>query len=223
MALSLRPERVKRYRDVARLLYKYGRTDLVSRAGLDDALADESLPRADIAAGKPEELAADLERLGPAFIKLGQLLSTRADLLPQPYLDALRRLQDHVEPFSFADVERVIHDDLGVRLSKGFASFDADPIAAASLGQVHRARLRDGREVAVKVQRPDIREGLALDLAAMEDIADVLDRHTSAGRQFASPRIWWLSAASYCRGRSTITRVRASSRWSSCTAAALRR
>jgi predicted unusual protein kinase regulating ubiquinone biosynthesis (AarF/ABC1/UbiB family) len=181
--VSLRPDRLKRYKDVARLLYKYGRTDLVSRAGLDDALAGESLPPAD-AAGKPEELAADLERLGPAFIKLGQVLSTRADLLPQPYLDALRRLQDNVEPFSFGEVERVIQEDLGFRLSKGFASFEADPIAAASLGQVHRAQLRDGREVAVKVQRPNIREGLALDLAAMEDIADVMDRHTAAGRQF---------------------------------------
>ena len=182
MGLSLHPDRLKRYKDVARLLYKYGRSDLVSRAGLDDALAGEMAPADQ--AGKPDELAADLERLGPAFIKLGQLLSTRADLLPPAYLEALGRLQDSVGPFSFADVERVIQEDLGLRISKGFASFDAEPIAAASLGQVHRAQLRDGREVAVKVQRPDIREGLALDLAAMEDIAEVLDHHTSAGRQF---------------------------------------
>ena len=182
VGLSLHPDRLKRYKDVARLLYKYGRSDLVSRAGLDDALAGEMAPADQ--AGKPDELAADLERLGPAFIKLGQLLSTRADLLPPAYLEALGRLQDSVGPFSFADVERVIQEDLGLRISKGFASFDAEPIAAASLGQVHRAQLRDGREVAVKVQRPDIREGLALDLAAMEDIAEVLDHHTSAGRQF---------------------------------------
>ena len=80
VGLSLHPDRLKRYKDVARLLYKYGRTDLVSRAGLDDALAGETLAPADQAV-KPDELAADLERLGPAFIKLGQLLSTRADLL----------------------------------------------------------------------------------------------------------------------------------------------
>jgi len=163
-------------------LFKYGKSDLVTRAGLDEALAGETLtPPADV---KPEELAADLERLGPAFIKLGQLLSTRADLLPAPYLDALSRLQDHVEPFSFADVERVIQEDLGVRISKGFAAFEAEPMAAASLGQVHRAELRDGRPVAVKVQRPNIREGLADDLATMEDIAAFLDQHTAAGRQF---------------------------------------
>ena len=182
MSLSLHPERLKRYKDVARLLFKYGRSDLVRRAGLDEALAGETLtPEAD---AKPEELATDLERLGPAFIKLGQLLSTRADLLPSPYLDALGRLQDRIEPFSFAEVERVIHEDLGVRISKAFAAFDAEPMAAASLGQVHRAALRDGRRVAVKVQRPNIRDGLAADLATMEDIAGFLDQHTTAGQQF---------------------------------------
>jgi ubiquinone biosynthesis protein len=182
VSLSLHPERLKRYKDVARLLFKYGRSDLVRRAGLDEALAGETLtPEAD---AKPEELATDLERLGPAFIKLGQLLSTRADLLPSPYLDALGRLQDRIEPFSFAEVERVIHEDLGVRISKAFAAFDAAPMAAASLGQVHRAALRDGRRVAVKVQRPNIRDGLAADLATMEDIAGFLDQHTTAGQQF---------------------------------------
>ena len=182
MGLSLHPDRLKRYKDVARLLFKYGRSDLVRRAGLDEALAGESLTtEPDV---KPEELATDLERLGPAFIKLGQLLSTRADLLPAPYLDALGRLQDRVEPFSFAEVERVVHEDLGARISKAFASFEAEPIAAASLGQVHRAALRDGRPVAVKVQRPNIREGLASDLATMEDIAGFLDQHTAAGQQF---------------------------------------
>jgi hypothetical protein len=105
VGLSLHPDRLKRYKDVARLLYKYGRTDLVSRAGLDDALAGETLAPADQVV-KPDELAADLERLGPAFSKLGQLLSTRADLLPPAYLEALGRLQDNVEPFSCADVER---------------------------------------------------------------------------------------------------------------------
>jgi len=182
MGLSLHPERLKRYKDVARLLFKYGRSDLVRRAGLDEALAGEALaPETDV---NPEQLAADLEHLGPAFIKLGQLLSTRADLLPPAYLDALGRLQDRIEPFSFAEVERVIHEDLGVRISKAFAEFEAEPMAAASLGQVHRAALRDGRRVAVKVQRPNIREGLAADLATMDDIAGFLDQHTSAGPQF---------------------------------------
>ena len=183
MGLSLQPERLRRYKDIGRLLLKYGRKDLVNRAGLDEALEGEGLTDAD-QGGDPEQLAADLERMGPAFVKLGQLLSTRADLLPPAYLDALSRLQDDLEPFSFAEVEQIVQEDLGVRMSKGFASFDATPVAAASLGQVHHARLRDGREVAVKVQRPNIREKMAEDLATIEDIADFLDRHTSAGPQF---------------------------------------
>ena len=188
VGLSLNPARLKRYKDIARLLFKYGRADLVAGTELDDALGGEDvvLPSG---APKPEDLPADLEKLGPAFIKFGQLLSTRADLLPPPYLEALGRLQDDVEPFSFADVERTIEEDLGVRLSKGFASFDATPIAAASLGQVHRASLRDGRLVAVKVQRPGIRERVAEDLATMDDIAEFLDKHTEVGRQFVFTEI----------------------------------
>ena len=178
----MQPERLSRYKDIARLLLKYGRKDLVSRAGLDEALEGEALVTHDD--GDPERLAADLEKLGPAFVKLGQLLSTRADLLPPPYLEALARLQDSLEPFSFGEVEQIIQEDLGVRISKAFASFDPDSIAAASLGQVHRAQLRDGRDVAVKVQRPHIRERMAEDLATIEDIAGFLDRHTSAGPQF---------------------------------------
>jgi predicted unusual protein kinase regulating ubiquinone biosynthesis (AarF/ABC1/UbiB family) len=186
VGLSLHPQRLKRYKDVARLLFKYGRSDLVKRAGLEDALVDEEL--AATAGPRPEELADDLEQLGPAYIKLGQLLSTRADLLPPAYLTALGRLQDKVEPFTFAEVEAIVESELGFRISKGFDAFDPDPIAAASLGQVHRAAMRDGRPVAVKVQRPNIRERVADDLATMEDIAAFLDGHTQAGRQFGFAR-----------------------------------
>ena len=184
MPLSLRPERLRRYKEIARILFKYGRSDLVSRAGLDAALAGDE-PPVPAGAPDPEELPRDLEQLGPAFIKLGQLLSTRADLIPPAYLRALGRLQDKVEPFPFADVEQVVEEELNVRLSKGFETFDERPIAAASLGQVHRAVLRDGRVVAVKVQRPGVRDSVNDDLQAMDDIAGFLDRHTAAGRQFA--------------------------------------
>ena len=187
MGLSASPDRLKRYAGLARLLYKYGKSDLVERAGLEDALVaedqdDEDGKRAE-ADPAAMELADDLERLGPAYIKLGQLLSTRADLLPPEYLDALTRLQDKVEPFSFADVEQIVQEELGFRISKGFESFESVPVAAASLGQVHRAVLRDGRRVAVKVQRPEARAQVASDLDAFADIADFLDRHTDAGRR----------------------------------------
>lgn len=183
MGISLRPDRLKRYKDLAQLLFKYGRADLVTRAGLDEVVTGDPVAD-DREAASPDGLSRDLEQLGPAFVKLGQLLSTRGDLLPPSYLDALGRLQDKVEPFSFAEVERVVQQELGFRLSKGFSRFEAEPIAAASLGQVHRAALRDGREVAVKVQRPDIGERAAEDIGVMDDIAEFLDRHTEAGRHF---------------------------------------
>lgn len=186
MGLSASPDRLKRYAGLARLLYKYGNSDLVKRAGLEDALPVEDRDEDGTpAAADPAalELADDLERLGPAYIKLGQLLSTRADLLPPAYLDALTRLQDKVEPFSFADVEKIVQEELGFRISKGFESFESVPVAAASLGQVHRAVLRDGRRVAVKVQRPEARAQVANDLDAFADIADFLDRRTEAGRR----------------------------------------
>lgn len=181
--VSLKPERLKRYKDVAMLLVKYGRSDLVKQAGLEDSIELDEIDLAETAP-EAEELAADLEKLGPTFIKLGQLLSTRADLLPAPYLEALSRLQDHIEPFPFEEVDRIVSGELGVRVSKAFAEFDREPLAAASLAQVHRATMRDGREVVVKVQRPNIREQIVEDLEALEEMAKFLDEHTEVGRRY---------------------------------------
>lgn len=184
MAISLRPQDLGRYRDVVHLLVKYGRSDLVRHAGLDDlaeldgSSSDKSVPP------KAEELADDLEKLGPTYVKLGQLLSTRADLIPPAYAKALSRLQDSVVPFGFDEVERVVTAELGFRISKGFASFESDPLASASLGQVHRARMRDGREVVVKIQRPGIRERIAADMHGLAEIAEFADAHLEAGRRY---------------------------------------
>ena len=162
------PEKLSRYASVAKILVKYGR----------NAPDTNDEPEA------PEQLAHDLEQLGPTFIKLGQLLSTRADLLPPAYLEALARLQDEIEPFPFEDAQRIVEDDLGVRLSKAFSVFEERPLAAASLGQVHRAALRDGRIVAVKVQRPGVADTVAKDLEALDEIARFLDARTDAGRRY---------------------------------------
>ncbi|MDQ1746482.1 MAG: ubiquinone biosynthesis protein [Frankiaceae bacterium] len=189
MSLLTASRHLGRYRDIARLLLKYGRSDLVRQAGLDASLADDldtDSPEFADAREKGNELAADLERLGPTFIKLGQLLSTRADLLPQPYLDGLARLQDSLDPFPFEVARDIIEDELGVRLSKVFDEFDETPMAAASLGQVHGAVLRGGRPVVVKVQRPGIRKQVFDDLEVLESLAERLEAHTAQGRLFAA-------------------------------------
>jgi predicted unusual protein kinase regulating ubiquinone biosynthesis (AarF/ABC1/UbiB family) len=169
----MRPSHLARYKDLGLLLVRH--RHLVGIGSGPDGL--------DEVAHDADALAANLEELGPTFVKLGQLLSTRSDLLPEPYLAALARLQEQVEPFSFADVERTVQDEVGVRLGDGFRWFDSEPLAAASLGQVHRAQLRSGRLVAVKVQRPGIREGIEQDLEAIQEIAALADEHTDSGRR----------------------------------------
>src|ERR687885_1896947 len=183
MSILPKTEHLKRYKDVAMLLVKYGRSDLVKDSGLESALMEEDVAR-DESDHSAQDLADDLERLGPTFVKLGQLLSTRADLLPPAYLEALARLQDDVEPFSFAEVEKIIESELCVRISKAFSRFESKPVASASLGQVHRAALRDGREVVVKVQRPDIRQQMIEDFDALEEVAGFLDARTEIGRRY---------------------------------------
>lgn len=184
IGIKISPENLKRYKDIGLLLFKYGNSDLVKYAGIDQAMLTEATTPSTEAPAKATELATDLEKMGPAFVKLGQLLSTRPDFLPPLYIDALSRLQDNCEPFAFAEVEKTIVNELGVRLSKAFSQFNQVPVAAASLGQIHHAVMRDGREVAVKVQRPGIRESIIQDLQILGDIADFYDAHTEAGQRY---------------------------------------
>ncbi len=183
MGISLNPQHLNRYRQIAWLFVKYGRADLAKSTGLDEALAAEQriTPKE---AAKAEELATDLEEMGPTFVKLGQLLSTRVEMMPRAYIEALTRLQDKVEPFGFDEVEKIVSSELGVRLSKAFLEFDVEPLASASLGQVHRAVLRSGEQVAVKVQRPGIRDQMVGDLDALEEMAEFLDAHTELGKRY---------------------------------------
>jgi len=171
---------LKRYQDIARLFAKHGR----AIRDLPEELVAGAEPSAAAATPAAEEFAKDLEALGPTFVKLGQVLATRADLLPVSYLTALARLQDDVEPIPFAEVEAIVERELGVRISKAFSEFEPTPLAAASLGQVHRAALRDGRLVAVKVQRPGVQETITEDLAALAEAATLLDAHTEVGRRY---------------------------------------
>src|ERR1051325_198255 len=185
MGLSLlQPRHLARYKDLLALVLKYGRSDLLKRAQIEEVLGDEITDGSSDDVATAEDFAHHLERLGPTFVKLGQLLSTRADLLPDPYLAALARLQDDLAPVPFTDVEATGRDELGVRLSKAFLEFDTVPLAAASLAQVHRAVLRDGRVVAVKVQRPGVRTQVADDLEILEAVADLFERYSEAGARY---------------------------------------
>ena len=208
MSISLKPKHLQRYKDIASLALKYRSVD--RDPDTDSPLSEPpaGARRSEGADPKAEELAADLERLGPTFVKLGQLLSTRGDILPPAYLEALRRLQDKVEPFPYEEVEEIVQTELGARISKAFSRFDREPIAAASLGQVHRAALRDGRPVAVKVQRPRIREQIIEDLEAFREIAQVLAGRTEVADASTSRACSKNSARPSCASSTTARRLR---------------
>jgi len=191
-ASVLKPRNLVAYKDILVLFTRYGRKDFRLTVSTDDlfAPAEQSTDIEPDVKTRAEAFASALKNMGPTYVKFGQLLSTRPDIVPQEYIDALESLQDNLEPFSFADVERIVEEELGVRLSKAFAHFEATPLAAASLGQAHRAELRsggndavDGREVVVKVQRPNVDEQVRRDLEVFTDIAHELERHTDIGRK----------------------------------------
>lgn len=188
MKISLSPQHLLLYKRIASLLLKYSRSDFVQDFAFADVLDEKELQQTKGGAS-PDDLANDLEEMGPTFVKLGQILSSRPDLLPEPYIRALSRLQDKVKPFPYEDVERTIQEELGVKISKAFSEFDREPLAAASLGQVHKAALRDGRPVVVKVQRPGIRPQIIKELQVLEEITTLLE-HTRSGKRFQVLKIF---------------------------------
>lgn len=180
--LSRHPER---YLEILRVLRTYDLLHIAARLGMARAHADDEeshvLDDRGEHAGDPAALASALEELGPCFIKLGQLLSTRPDLLPPTYIQALVRLQNGIAPVPSERVVRIVEGELGVPLDEVFRSFERTPLATASMAQVHRAVLHDGREVAVKVQRPGVRRRIAIDLAVLHEVARFATRHTPFG------------------------------------------
>lgn len=136
-----------------------------------------------------ERFTASLESLGPTFIKFGQLLSTRQDLLPAAYTEALTRLQDNVEPVPVEEIRARIEASLGAPVSTLFAEFDDAPLASASLAQAHRAVTRSGRDVVVKVLRPGVRDRVRRDLASLGELADFADANTPVGPRLGAARM----------------------------------
>jgi ubiquinone biosynthesis protein len=182
--MLLAPRHLPRLAATVGLFTSYGLADFARRQGLYGLLGEAGTPEGN---GASPELARRfrerLVELGPAYVKLGQVLSTRPDLLPPAYIAELEHLQDDVPPIPFADVEQLVEEEIGGRIGKLFASFDHEPLGSASLGQVHAATLRDDRPVVVKVQRPDIRVQLADDLEFFGELARFLAEHTAAGER----------------------------------------
>jgi len=177
----LAPKYIPRLAATVGLFTKYGLGDFADRTGLRALVEDEAV---DGNGGSPEkaiQFRKRLVELGPAYIKLGQVLSTRPDLIPETYVRELEKLQDEVPPFSFEEVVAVVESELGARISKLFDSFEPEPLGTASLGQVHAAVLRGGRDVVIKVQRPNIRDLLADDLEFFRELASFMTKHTEMG------------------------------------------
>lgn len=179
--LGKRIRHIKRYQDVAKILTRHGFGFFVQETGLLHML---SLPkriflpkRENDPRNMGERIRQTLEELGPTFVKMGQMASTRADLISEDIIKELAKLQDNVPPFPFAQVTAILEEELGHPLGEIFAWIDEKEIAAASIGQVHQARLRTGELVAVKVQRPQIRETIETDLEIMLDLAALAENH----------------------------------------------
>ncbi len=174
---------LNRYRQILTILFKYGFGDLVELLKIDQyieiGLQFISRKRRDriekLSRAKRTRMA--LEELGPTYIKFGQVLSTRPDLVPIDFTTELAKLQDEVPPFSFNDVKNIVESELGSPLKDWFDFFDETPFASASIGQVHRAGLKDGEIVAVKVQRPDIKKLIEVDLEIMLHLAMLMERN----------------------------------------------
>lgn len=181
--MSLLPEQMDRYRKFFGLIIKYWHSDLVEYSS-QRVLGESELKKVEDYDPSPEELAEDLKKMGPAYIKLGQLLSTRPDLLPVQYLRKLRDLQDNVAPIDSKEVVTIFEEEVGVKISKAFKEFDPKPLASASLGQVHSAILHSGKEVAVKIQRPGVREQLLADLDTLKSIAEYAVNLSKEARKF---------------------------------------
>ena len=184
--MLLAPRYLPRLAAMVGLFTKYGLKDFARKQGLLELAPHEDAPHAggdDAITARATAFKHRLVELGPAYVKLGQVLSTRPDLIPPAYITALESLQDDVGPVPFADIEEAVQEQLGARISKLFSSFDDKPLGTASLGQVHAAELRDGRAVVVKVQRPNIRAELADDIEFFRELARFMSSHSSAGER----------------------------------------
>ena len=187
--MPVTPRHLNRYRKIVEVFARHGFGALLGQLDLDRRIIP---PRYWFRKERPEppgrtpaeHLRLALEELGPTFVKFGQIISTRPDLLPPEYIAELSRLQDEVPPLPWEIIKPRIESELGQTIEDLFAYINPTPIAAASLGQVHSATLHDGQRVVIKVQRPDIRRNINLDLDIMRDLAGLAQENTSLGKLY---------------------------------------
>jgi ubiquinone biosynthesis protein len=183
-------QHLRRYREIVFVFIKYGFGAIIDNIGILKHINvrrkilkqtnDENIAKL----SRGERLRLALEELGPTFIKMGQILSTRPDILPKDVIKELEKLQDKVPAFSFDEVKSVIQNEFGESLEEAYAEFEPTPLAAASIAQVHKALLWSGTTVVVKVQRPGIEKIIAQDMRILEDIAKFVDNHTKYGKLY---------------------------------------
>lgn len=180
----------QRLRTILSVFAKYGFADIVNRIGLARYLPFRlgAFVRSEKDTPTPEKLRRAFEELGPTFVKLGQLLSTRPDIVPEDFVKELTRLQDHVQPLPYERVKSTVEKQLGKPADQVFKSFSEKPLAAASIGQVHRATLHSGEEVVVKIQRPEIDKIIQTDISLLTLIAGLLEKYVPESRVL-NPRV----------------------------------
>ncbi len=179
---------IGRIREITTVLVRHGFGEVVARLGLGRK-PENAETRAEAAnAAFPVRIRRVLEDLGPSFVKLGQIASTRADVLPMAVIVELRKLQDSVSPVPFSDIQQCVEQSLGAPLDELFERFSEEPLAAASVAQVHRAVLKTdsgSKDVAVKIQRPGISETIASDLDILHSLAALLERTIPESRTYS--------------------------------------
>jgi len=189
MAISIR--HLKRYRQIVGTLARYGFGDIVASSWVKKTiyLGRKFLPWKGainvFSLSRWERIRMVLEELGPTFVKFGQIMSNRPDLVPHPLIVELKKLQSEVPPFSAREARRLVEVELRKPIAELFSDYTTTAMASASIAQVHRARLKDGNEVVIKIQRPDIKQIIETDIEIMFHLAALMERYAEKLNYFS--------------------------------------